>query len=239
MKIKLDKLHTLWYENESGDVHEVNYGKGEPETPPKGYVYQHSMFPTQLTHNILRDVVEEEVAACKHPDKHVVPTSGWIDGMEGRECNKCKGSQVKKKEVDWPKKWDANGSRQVMAFNMGWSEDLAMGLTNSGDYTLSQAILIAAQSCERCMNVLIYEHVTKDDGYPEYSDEWKKTNTECAFCKDEKAVKAKIMAHAIALGPYEETRIVRMVSKTKGLGRIAKIIIERKSLREKHHARSK
>lgn len=38
-------------------------------------------------------------------------------------------------------------------------------------------------ACERCMNVLAYKYLNGADGYEEYSDEWKKCNTECDFCK--------------------------------------------------------
>lgn len=44
-------------------------------------------------------------------------------------------------------------------------------------------------ACERCMNVLAYKYLNGADGYEEYSDEWKKCNTECDFCKNKENTK--------------------------------------------------
>lgn len=57
-------------------------------------------------------------------------------------------------------------------------------MVNSGDYTLEQAIWVFANSCERCMNTLLYKYLDGSDGYSEFSDEWKKANTVCDFCRD-------------------------------------------------------
>ena len=65
----------------------------------------------------------------------------------------------------------------------GGNQELIMAMVNSGDYTLNQALMLLANSCERCENVLAYKYLNGKDGYAEYSDEWKKCNTVCAFCK--------------------------------------------------------
>lgn len=67
------------------------------------------------------------------------------------------------------------------------NEEVITAMVNSGDYTLSEAILLWARSCERCMNVLAYKYLNGKDGYPEYSEEWKKCNTVCRFCEEEKS----------------------------------------------------
>lgn len=72
-------------------------------------------------------------------------------------------------------------SEEVAEGTSGWSEDLVLAMTNSGDYSLSESILIAAQSCERCMNALAYKYGL-DWGYPEGSEEWEKCGTSCDFC---------------------------------------------------------
>lgn len=68
----------------------------------------------------------------------------------------------------------------------GGSQDVIMAMVNSGDYTLSEALVLWSQSCERCMNVLSYKYLDGKDGYPEYSDEWKRCGTTCKFCEHEK-----------------------------------------------------
>lgn len=65
----------------------------------------------------------------------------------------------------------------------GGNQDVIMAMVNSGDYTLQEALVVFSTACERCMNVLTYKYLNGADGYEEYSDEWKKCNTECDFCK--------------------------------------------------------
>jgi hypothetical protein len=109
---------------------------------------------------------QKDVDKCRHPRKYIKPTGGWVDGIVGRECKKCHGTQIKKRWHLWPRKWDGYGSREVFSFNSGWSESLALAIANSGDYTLSEAIIISANSCERCMNALAHKYGL-DWGYPE------------------------------------------------------------------------
>jgi len=67
--------------------------------------------------------------------------------------------------------------------NSTWSEDLVLGMVNSGDYGLKQAIIIVGIACERCLNALRFEYVDRACGYEIYSKEWELCNTECDFCK--------------------------------------------------------
>lgn len=60
-----------------------------------------------------------------------------------------------------------------------------LGMVNSGDYTLSEALALWADCCERCCNVLAYKYTDGADGYEEYSEEWKRCNTICSHCADE------------------------------------------------------
>ncbi len=181
MNIDKSKLNTLWYENETGEKF-VSLSNDGFSDIPEGFVYQHSAFPRTLRHNVLRFVVKGEVEACSHPAENVVKTYGWIDGMEGRECKRCHGTQVKKLADPWPEKWDAEGSRPFISMEDSWSEDLVLAMANSGDFTLPEAILASANSCERCMNSLAYQYDLKW-GYEEYSQEWMESNTSCGFCE--------------------------------------------------------
>ena len=67
----------------------------------------------------------------------------------------------------------------------GGNQDVLLAMANSGDYTLSEAIAVWANACERCCNVLAYKYLNGADGYPEFSEEWKKCNTSCGFRKGE------------------------------------------------------
>lgn len=66
------------------------------------------------------------------------------------------------------------------------SGEIAVAMVNSGDYDLGEALYILSHCCERCSNVIYYKYTNGQDGYAEYSDEWKKCNTECSFCKNER-----------------------------------------------------
>ena len=63
------------------------------------------------------------------------------------------------------------------------NEDCIVAMVNSGDYTLSEAIFVYCNACERCANVLAYKYLNGEHGYEEYSDEWKKCNTVCDWCR--------------------------------------------------------
>ena len=191
MKIELSMIPTLWYENKDGERWIPDYNAdGPPDTNlPPGFIYQHSQFPTNLRESILYIVQKDEVEACEHSSENVQPTGGWIDGVEGRECKKCYGSQTKNVDDPWPEEWDAYGSRSVMSGNSGWSEDLALALVTAQSrpeghphLSLGDAILVAAIACERCMNTLANQYGL-DWGYEYMSDDWKKCGTSCQFCK--------------------------------------------------------
>jgi hypothetical protein len=173
-------IPTLWYENEHGDRHVPEPGGDPYEAMPEGYKYQVSRFPFQLTTNHLKILQQDEVDACDHPEKYHEVDLGIIDTMEGRECRKCHGYQSKQKGESWPAKWQANGSRSVLTMNSGYNEDLAVGLVKKG-LSLSEAIIVAAGACERCMNVLADE-VGLDWGYARGSEDYNEARTSCGLC---------------------------------------------------------
>lgn len=184
MKIDVNQLLVLWYQNAEGEKWVPDLTLGECPTPPPGFIYQMSRFPGMVRERMLRGVQREEVETCEHPEGLVVPTFGWIEGMVGRECKKCHGTQLKKKEESWPEEWDASGCRVMAESETTWSEELVMAMVTSGDYGLKQAILIAVTACERCMNVLAHQYGL-EDGYPEGSEQWEKSRTICQFCEGE------------------------------------------------------
>lgn len=197
MIIDTSKLHTLWRENADGDV--WTYPDGAcPGSEPKGFIYQHSIFPNHLQHTCLRSVLSTEVETCDHDPEFIKRTGGWIDGVKGRECMKCNGTQVINEDEEWPEKWDANGSRRVFEGSNGYSVELALAMCRPSfkerlvaasrgffrlkTYPLDVAIRIAADNCERCMNVLLYKY-GQNDGYREFSEEWHRCGTTCHFCE--------------------------------------------------------
>lgn len=67
-----------------------------------------------------------------------------------------------------------------------YPEDLALALANGSNgqrqFRLSHAIIIASQTCERCMNALAHQYGLTW-GYPEGSESWIKSNTKCDMCR--------------------------------------------------------
>ena len=87
--------------------------------------------------------------------------------------------------------WIKESKREDGKPNITWSthigggnQDVILAMANSGDYTLAEAMALYASCCERCANVLTYKYLNGKDGYEEYSDEWKKCNTVCIYCKE-------------------------------------------------------
>jgi len=78
----------------------------------------------------------------------------------------------------------------MVSFNThigGGSVPTILGMVNSGDYTLAEALALYSSCCERCANVLAYKYTNGEDGYKEYSDEWHRCNTSCRYCEAERS----------------------------------------------------
>lgn len=185
MKIDKTKLRLgNWYEDESGK-HLGN--NGDSVEPVKGAHTYHSCFPLEVTEHIFISHSAEEKANCKHRRKSLKKDNGLIKGYKGRICTFCGCRQTRKWWQPWGRKWD-NGASVTPLMDShvhigGGNEKVILAMANSGDYTLSEAIAVYASSCERCSNVLAWKYTNGEEGYEEFSEEWKKANTECDFCK--------------------------------------------------------
>lgn len=184
MRIDKDKLKLgLWYEDENGNV--IPHDNNSVE-PPKGAATYHTQWPLEVREDIYRYYDNKET--CRHPLRYRERTFGWIKGIKGCKCKACGKEKVGKKWIPFVfMPWeDGASSVHILTgsthISRG-SEDVILAMVNSGDYTLSEAIIVYASACERCMNVLCYKYLDGKDGYPEYSEEWKKCNTVCDFCK--------------------------------------------------------
>ena len=197
MRIEKEKLLTLWFEDREGNVELPDPETGDVKDPDR-FMYQHFRSPLTLTTRVSATVLEKEVESCAHPSESIRPTYGWIDGTEGRECANCGGSQIRSgisvrkkwepkwfwnlRKPAWPKEWKAEGSYEILIRSTSVSEDLVLALVMFGNFKLGEAILISATACERCLNVLAYDHNLRW-GYEEGGDEWKEARTSCQFCE--------------------------------------------------------
>lgn len=190
MKIDLNLVPALWYENADSERHVPSAEEMSTlADPPSGFIYQHSQFPNTLRHSILESIQADAVEACGHPVEDIRRTYGWIDAVQGRECVLCGGTQTRNAGDEWPETWESYGSRSLMSGESSWPEDLVLAMATKpwwkwwrNVYTLGDAILIVANTCERCLNALGHRYGLKW-GYAEGSEEWKRSRTSCQFCK--------------------------------------------------------
>ena len=184
MNIDKSKLKIgLWYEDKDGNI--IPHDKNAVEAPEGAHTY-HTQWPLEIREDIYG--YYDKKKKCRHPLKYRQRTHGWIDGIKGCKCNACGREKVGKKLVPFIfMPWSDGATTYHMMTGSthigGGSEEVILAMANSGDYTLGEAIIVYANACERCMNVLCYKYLDGKDGYPEYSEEWKKCNTVCDFCK--------------------------------------------------------
>jgi hypothetical protein len=174
----------IWYEDKEGNMYRND--DYSVEKPNEKIVTRHVCFPTEINERIEQYYSNKDT--CRHPLRFRKRTYGWIKGIKGCKCTKCGKEKVGKLYIPFAlMKWDnGNDAFPILTTNyhLGKStRDCVVAMVNSGDYELDEALCIMANSCERCMNVLLYQYLNGKDGYEEYSEEWKKCNTVCDFCK--------------------------------------------------------
>ena len=186
MKIDKSKLKIgLWYEDGNGNVipHDINC-----VDPPDEAVTYHTCWPLRLTEDVWAYYTNKDI--CRHPLKYRERTFGWVKGIKGCRCKGCGKEKIGKKYIPFfLMKWQTGSSSYELFSGHthigSGSQDCIVAMVNSGDYTLEEAIVAFGNACERCMNVLLYKYLDGKEGYPEYSEEWKKCGTVCEWCKDE------------------------------------------------------
>lgn len=133
-------------------------------------------------------------------DKSKLPCGIWYEDKHGNIIPFNEGAEPPKEAVSkhvsfplevreeiWVNKNKREKGKPDITFSThigGGNQDVILAMANSGDYTLAEAIALWASCCERCANVLAYKYLNGKDGYEEYSDEWKKSNTVCRYCKE-------------------------------------------------------
>lgn len=175
----------MWYEDEEGNKTPV----GRDFKPPKGTVSYHTQSPLDITEDIYLYYSDDNT--CKHPKEMVRRTFGWEVGYKGCRCDKCGSIKLGKKYIPFAfMQWQHRASETFHACSRTCHlskdhEKYIVAMVNSGDYTLSEAIIIYATACERCQNALDYKYSGGTEGYPEDSDEYRNCNTSCDFCSKE------------------------------------------------------
>lgn len=163
MNINLEELERgHWFEDEEGNVITKDQFKDMEGKP----IYYRRCYPLEL-HEYLDEY-------CYHPKNPIIKFL-------------CRHSQ---RFYKWISKGKDRTFRNIIdgttAYDADYAQRCIVAMVNSGDFTLEQAIYVYAKSCERCMNVLLHKYLNGEDGYPEYSEDWKKARTCCTFCEGEK-----------------------------------------------------
>ena len=65
MRITRDMVPTIWYENKKGEQFIPSLRGKMPPNIPKGFIYQHSQFPSCLHYDILRCYKNRSEAICR------------------------------------------------------------------------------------------------------------------------------------------------------------------------------
>ena len=172
MKIDLRKLELHhWFEDEEGNVYEGN-SANLPKN--KHYFTYHNIFPCTYTENVdcytLHPSLLHENNTLYQMLLHIHPFYNFM----------IKRMQKRNNPLTFKHLFGSN-----VGYGSKWSQECIIAMVNSGDYTLEQAIYVYCNACERCTNVLLYKYLDGKEGYPEYSEEWKKCNTICNWCRDE------------------------------------------------------
>lgn len=188
MNIDKSKLKMgIWYEDPEGNV----YRPADEEyldSSPEGYTTYHSLFPLEITEHVYTVNDRKKKAECKHKRKWWKKDRDLIKGYKGHMCTRCGCTQTRKWYEPWGRNWDNGASvTPLIDFHTtigGGNAAAIIGMVNSGDYTLSEALAVWASGCERCDNALAYKYTNGADGYPEDSDEYRACNTCCDFCRN-------------------------------------------------------
>lgn len=171
MNIDLSDLKRFnWFEDEQGNKYEGLI----PNLPEEiDYFTYHVVEPCKFTEQLTSYTYHPEYLHENNSFYHAMLQFKWFYRLMYNRMKKRGDNKTFKNIASFNTTFNC-GSRCIVA------------MVNSGDYTLAEAIYIYTHACERCMNVLEYKYSNGEEGYAEYSDEWKKCNTECSFCKEDK-----------------------------------------------------
>lgn len=182
MNIDKEKLNSNdWYSTESGRRIETD---GDCKLK-KDYYHTQMVGVVNKVYAVNDDTAQKQ---CDHLFEHL--DINMFSGDNGAlciniKCRKCGAtySGVIDKETEGWEQTDLYNIFTYHTYILGdIQQELIIKMVNSGDYTLTEAMLAVSIACERCLNVLLNKYECSDSGYEEYSEKWYKANTCCDFC---------------------------------------------------------
>lgn len=171
IRLKIDltkhKMHH-WFEDSKGNIYD-----GESDKLPEDEDYFSYHVDGSQT-------VNEEVMAYTYHPEHKHENNHFYHAMlQFPWFYKLMFNRMKKRGE--PKTF-----KHMFTGQFHWSKGtsrLLVAMVSSGDYDLGEALYVYSTCCERCSNVLWNKYVGREEGYPEFSEEWYQCNTECKCCK--------------------------------------------------------
>lgn len=201
-------LQLSWYEDATGKKVSINCENPAAEFDNVYFLVNRN--PLDIREDRYQFFTGNKVSGCNHPKESVYSIDAFDeypdddDTWEYRQCVECGAIQGKKRGLfhHWPKDWKVNTGLSGSLFpsplfssitRIGSSTDdggsiserCITAMANSGDFTLSEAILAYSIACERCVNSLQFKYLLGKSGYVEYGAQWQKARTSCTFCNKE------------------------------------------------------
>ena len=103
---------------------------------------------------------------------------------EGPEGSQYMHSQFPCQLTETILKLNEDGSSEpVMEGNSTYPNDLVTAMVRSKEWDVADAVMVAGQSCSRCLNVLCNRYLGEEEGFPFDSEEYWEHGTECRMCR--------------------------------------------------------
>ena len=154
-----EKFDEFWWEDENGDKLEHDMKCAEVKKNARFYVVRRAC-----------EYVTQVDEYCYHPKNAFVKL---LCGNKALRKIISRGKIKTFKPI----------FRGCTSYGSEFSGKCIVAMVNSGEYSLSDAIHVYNNACERCMNVLLFKYLDGKEGYPEYSEEWMKCGTVCDYCR--------------------------------------------------------
>jgi len=211
MRIASELLEQIWFEDQEGNRWVPDMEGEMPPDVPLGFFRMCTQFSNHVTEESRLFVTQGKVDECPHPEERYEKIGVMRDDGVIGICGLCRGRRrtFNNGDVKWVA--TSAGGEFETASTMSWNPALVLAMVRPTVeerekqnhrwrpeqpalqvgatvaiypplFEMPEAIIIAAQSCSRCLNVLLYTYGL-DDGFAEMSDQWKAHGTECRFCE--------------------------------------------------------
>jgi hypothetical protein len=175
-KAKREFVNCFYEDDDYNVIDRSNFDKTEQWNIPENARYCTTCFPLEI--------IDDFQAIYYQPKSKIV---NYLCSKSG------KFNSFIQKKYNSKKKMHHSFSCSMNISKSKETQDCIINMVLTGDFTLEEALYVYSHSCERCSNALIYKYTNGEDGYPEFSEQWFKTNTCCPYCYDPTYKKKKLL----------------------------------------------